>query len=98
MDLRGKEILVTLQIEEREGYVSAFCPELNLRDHGENQEEATAQLMKSIWLFMRVCASKGTLYKVLKERRVLREGSSSGQVLQIPISWHLFESKRAQAQ
>jgi hypothetical protein len=98
MDLHGKEIVLSVQLEQLEGHVAAFCPELNLRDHGDTAEEAEAQLVKSIWLFLRVCAAQGTLDKVLRERGALREGGASGQAIQIPYAALLFESKRAAAQ
>lgn len=97
MNSGSKNCVLSVKIEERSDGVRAFCPELNLVDHGSSVEEAEAQLMKSIWLFMRVCADKGTLYKVLGERGALREGGESGGIIQIPIPLHLFVSPENEA-
>jgi hypothetical protein len=85
---------LTLRFEQDGNLLSAYCPELNLRNHGSTKEEASAQLMRSIWLFLRVCHDKGTLYQVLGARGALFEEGDSEQNIQIPLPPELFGQPR----
>jgi hypothetical protein len=98
MSLSPRGCALTVKFEEQDDFVVAYCPELQLRDHGQDREEAEAQLMRSIWLFLQVCADKGTLYKVLEEKGALIEERQSDHTIQMPLPLHLFARARGASQ
>ena len=53
----------------REGdvYVS-YCPALDLYSQGDTEEEASANLIEALQLFIQSCVERGTLDAVMKER------------------------------
>jgi hypothetical protein len=98
MNQNPRACSLTVKFEDQGDFFVAHCPELQLRDHGQNREQAEARLMQSIWLFLRVCADKGTLYEVLEQRGALIEEPESDHTIQIPLPLYLFAKARGSTQ
>ncbi len=85
---------------EEMGAVVARCPELHISNHGATREEATERLAGSVEMFFDLCAEKGTLFDVLRERGVLHARvppDEQGQVLEVPIPLMALENARRAA-
>ena len=57
----------TSLLYQRDGYVVAYCPELNVGSFGDDAEEARASLREAVECFVEGCRELGTLEEVLEE-------------------------------
>ena len=54
--------------KEGDVYVS-YCPALDVYSQGDSEDEASANLIEALQLFLQSCYERGTLDAVMKERR-----------------------------
>ena len=54
--------------KEGDVYVS-YCPALDVYSQGDSEDEASANLIEALQLFVRSCYERGTLDAVMRERR-----------------------------
>ena len=68
--------------EEGDMYVS-YCPALDVYSQGDSEDEASANLIEALQLFLQSCYERGTLDAVMKERgfTVERDAPATVQVL-----------------
>ena len=69
---------------KREGDVYAsHCPALDVYSQGDSEDEASANLIEALQLFLQSCYERGTLDAVMKERgfTVARDAPATVQVL-----------------
>ena len=86
-----------VETQEEEGAFVARSPELRMSNHGATPEEAKANLALSLRMFFDICAEKGTLFKVLRERGVQHAEippNEQDRVLEVPIPVMALENAR----
>ena len=68
--------------KEGDVYVS-YCPALDVYSQGDTEEEASANLIEALQLFVQSCYERGTLDAVMKERgfAVEQDAARAVQVL-----------------
>ena len=54
--------------KEGDAYVS-YCPALDVYSQGDSEDEASANLIEALQLFLQSCYERGTLDAVMTERR-----------------------------
>jgi predicted RNase H-like HicB family nuclease len=61
------EVCLPYDIIERDRWVVAFCPVLDIYSQGDTREEAKEALIETIQLFLESCFERGVLDEVLKD-------------------------------
>lgn len=72
--------------------VTAHCPELRLTDHGATAEQAEARLRAAVSRFVEICAERGTLIRVLRDRGVFSMAGHPEHSIQVPIPISALEA------
>jgi len=87
---------LSVEILDEEDKVIARTRELALVDHGKTRDEARKQLMKTVALFFDVCAERGTLLDVLRERDVLHASlprNATQETIDVPVPLLAFDQR-----
>ena len=62
-------LTVDSEVKKEGGVHVSYCPALDVYSQGESEDEASANLIEALQLFVQSCYERGTLGAVMRERR-----------------------------
>lgn len=81
---------------QEEGRYIARCLELHISDHGDTEEEAEENLVKTLMLFFESCLRRGTIEEVLNKMGIpildIEPGRADTGKIVVPMP-HIFMSR-----
>ena len=77
-------LTVDSEVKKEGGVYVSYCPALDVYSQGESEDEASANLIEALQLFVQSCYERGTLGAVMRERGFAVEPDAPAAVEVLP--------------